>query len=106
VRAKLSLGVVAVALFGVAVASLSGQQSPQRPRLVGYFPQWALYNDSPYLAKELVTSGSARLVDQINYAQGFVANGRGSIADPNTDLNTSFTAKQSIDGRADSGMMF
>src|SRR5262249_21408876 len=42
------------------------------------------------------------LVDQINYAQGFVTNGRCSVADPNADLNFSFTAKQSVNGVADS----
>ena len=74
-----------------------------RPTLVGYFPQWALYDDEPYLVKDLISPRrKAPLVDQINYAQGFVTNGRCSVADPNADLNFSFTAKQSVNGVADS----
>lgn len=75
----------------------------QHPLLVGYFPQWGIYDDQPYLIKDLISPGrKAPLVDQINYAQGFVTNGRCSIADPNADLNYRFTAKQSVNGIADS----
>ena len=74
-----------------------------RPTLVGYFPQWALYDDEPYLVKDLISPGrKVPLLDQINYAQGFVTNGRCSVADPNADLKFSFTAKQSVNGVADS----
>ena len=50
--------------------------------LVGYFPQWGLYYEQPYYVKHLVDNGSAALLDQINYAQGFVSNGKCSVADP------------------------
>jgi chitinase len=75
-----------------------------RPTLVGYFPQWGLYNDDePYLVKNLISpGGKSLLVDQVNYAQGFVTNGGCSVADPNADTNFSFSAKQSVDGVADS----
>lgn len=53
------------------------------PLLVGYFPQWGIYNDPQYLVKNLVSAGGRPLVDQINYAQGFVTGGRCSVADPN-----------------------
>jgi chitinase len=77
--------------------------STQHPLLVGYFPQWGLYDeDKPYTVKSLVDSGSAALLDHLNYAQGFVTNGRCSIADPNADLNYTFTAATSVDGSADS----
>ena len=71
------------------------------PKLVGYFPQWGLYNQPSYLVRDLVNSGGASLLNQLNYAQGFVTNGRCSIADPNADLNTTFTSAQSVDGVAD-----
>ncbi len=82
-------------------SSLHAQTTPHQ-KLVGYFPQWALYNQQPYLVKDLVTSGSIRMLDQLNYAQGFVTNGHCSIADPNADLNATFTAAQSVTGHADS----
>ncbi len=51
--------------------------------------------------KDLVTSGSASLLDQLNYAQGFIVNARCAVADPNADLNLTYTAINSIDGKAD-----
>jgi chitinase len=76
--------------------------APQRPLLVGYFPQWGLYNQPQYLVKNLISGTETPLVDQINYAQGFVTNGHCSIADPNADLNYTFTAAQTVDGTPDS----
>jgi chitinase len=70
------------------------------PKLVGYFPQWGLYNQPQYLVKNLATNSNP-LVDQLNYAQAFVADGHCSIADPNADLNYTFTAAQSVDGKPD-----
>ena len=52
--------------------------------------------------RRLVTSGAADRLDQINYAQGFVTNGRCSVADPNADLNRTFAAADSVNGVADS----
>jgi len=75
---------------------------PQSHRmLVGYFPQWGLYSESPYTVKALVQSRGAATLDQINYAQAFVTNGRCSIADPNADMNYPFTADSSVTGTAD-----
>src|SRR5579863_1527173 len=72
------------------------------PLVVGYFPQWGIYDkQQPYYVKTLVTNGSARRLDQINYSQGSVGGGRCSLADPNADLNTTFTAETSVSGLAD-----
>jgi len=81
-----------------ALESASGPAP--KPALIGYFPQWGIYNQPQYLVKNLAT-GTTPLVDQINYAQGFVTNGHCSIADPNADLNYTFTADQSVDGKPD-----
>lgn len=70
--------------------------------LVGYFPQWGLYSPTPYTVKGLVESRGAAMLDQINYAQAFVTNGRCSIADPNADVNYRFTADSSVSGQSDS----
>jgi chitinase len=71
------------------------------PLLVGYFGQWGLYYDQPYQVKQLVDNGSAALLDQINYAQGFVSDGKCSVADPRADLNTTYAATDSVSGEAD-----
>ena len=85
---------------------LNGQTpvSTARQRLIGYFPQWGLYDEPQYLVKNLVSSHAADLLDQLNYAQGFVTDGRCSIADPHADLNVTFRADQSVDGVADSAL--
>ena len=75
--------------------------APEHPLLVGYFPQWGLYQDHPYRVKDLILNGGAKMLDQINYAQGFVTNRRCSVADPNADLGTAWTAENSVSGVAD-----
>lgn len=72
-----------------------------RPIVVGYLPQWGLYNTPPWLARDLVTSGAASLLDQVDYAQANILNGKCIIADPEADLNHAYTAAMSIDGKAD-----
>src|ERR1700758_4933239 len=72
-----------------------------RPIVVGYFPQWGIYDKQPFYVQTLVANGSAKRLDQINYSQGSVGGGRCSLADPNADLNTGFTARTSVNGRAD-----
>src|SRR5580692_10461064 len=80
---------------------LGAAEIPARQLLVGYFPQWGIYNDPPYYVKDLITSGSAQLLDQLNYAQGHIMNARCAVADPNADLNLTYTAVNSVDGSAD-----
>ena len=82
--------------FAYARAETSQQA---RPILVGYFGQWGVYDH--FFVKNLVTSGAAGQLDQINYSQGAVKGGRCSIADPNADLNLTFAATDSVDGNAD-----
>ena len=71
------------------------------PLLVGYFPQWGLHLAQPFYVKVLVTNKSAEWLDQINYAQGSVRNGRCSLADPDADLSARFTRRNSVNGQAD-----
>lgn len=73
--------------------------APAAPILVGYFGQWGVYDH--FFVKNLLTSGAAGQLDQINYSQGSVKGGRCGIADPNADLNLTFAAENSVNGRAD-----
>ena len=70
-----------------------------RPLLVGYFPQWGVYNQ--YFVKNLVTSGAAGLLDQVDYSQGVIKNNACAIGDPNADLSFVHTAATSLDGKPD-----
>jgi chitinase len=87
--------------FAANPANRTAPAAPAHQRLVGYFPQWGLYNQPQYVVKNLVITGGAAMLDQLNYAQGFVTNGHCSIADPNADLNYTFPAAQSVNGKAD-----
>jgi chitinase len=104
--AAFSLGLICSAVNAQSRSDHDSLAQVTRPpqvhrMLVGYFPQWGLYSDSPYTVKTLVQSHGAAMLDQINYAQAFVTNGRCSIADPNADVNYSFTPESSITGKAD-----
>jgi chitinase len=87
----------------MAVAQEAHSITPQSQHmlLTGYFPQWGLYNNPQYTVKDLVTTGGAGMLDQLNYAQAFVTGGHCSVADPHADMNYTFTAEQSVDGTAD-----
>jgi chitinase len=69
--------------------------------VVGYFLGWAVHAPEPFYLRSLVTSGSAVQLDQINYSQASVQNGRCSLSDPNADISLTFTAAQSVNGHAD-----
>lgn len=94
-----------VAMLCSASAAI-GQTAPSvqtaPPLLTGYFPQWGLYNQPQYLVKNLITPAGTVMLDQLNYAQGFVTDSHCSIADPNADIGYTFNAAQSVDGMPDS----
>jgi chitinase len=98
--ALLSLLLTAPILQPVSLQSQALTES-SAPLLTGYFPQWGLYNEPQYTVKNLANEGGAAMLDQLNYAQGFVTNRHCSIADPNADLNWTFNADQSLTGIAD-----
>ena len=89
---------LACGMAGTELAA-QGAGAAARPLVVGYFGQWGVYSN--YFPRNVLTSGAAAELDQMNYAQGFVTAGRCSVADPNADLNLPFTAENSVDGRAD-----
>jgi chitinase len=99
-----ALALAAVFLLWLQPAARGAQPHGRHrsgPLLVGYFPQWGLYNDPPYRMKDLVANGGAALLDQINYAQAFVTDGQCSVADPKADLGTAYSAADSVNGKAD-----
>ncbi len=88
-----------LALAWISAAPARAADSPSRPLLVGYFPQWGVYNQ--YFVENLIASGAAPLLDQIDYSQGVIRDNRCAIADLNADLSFVHTAAQSVDGKAD-----
>jgi chitinase len=94
-----ALAMVAI-LTAIAPSLLAAPDSaPPLPLLVGYYPQWGVYNQ--YFVKNLVSSGAAELLDQIDYSQGVIKNNACAIGDPNADLSFVHTAATSLDGQPD-----
>ncbi len=77
------------------------QEGAHRPILVGYFGQWGLYSSPQYTLKDLAANNKATMLDQLNYAQGFVTGGRCSVADRNADLDHAFGVAEAVSGQAD-----
>jgi chitinase len=98
--ARLAAGLVAAAILsGLLPSRLHSAEPSPRPLLVGYYPQWGVYGQ--YFVKNLVASGAAALLDQIDYSQGVIKNNACAIGDSNADLSFVHTAANSLDGKAD-----
>lgn len=78
--------------------SATGAASPRQ--VVGYFPQWGVY-DRRYVVSDLVRSGAVNTLTQIDYAQGNICDNACVIADPQADINLAFKPADSVNGVAD-----
>lgn len=74
---------------------------PLHPILVGYFPQSGLSFARPFYVKTLIANGAVVRLNQIDYSQGAVRDGRCSLADPDADLRVRFTRQNSVNGKSD-----
>ena len=83
----------------VALPHVGARRGPRL--LVGYFNNSSFYSPTPFYVKNLLTSGSASKLNQINYASASVKNGRCSLADPDADLQATYNAQNSVNGIAD-----
>lgn len=75
-------------------------QPAQRTEIVGYFPQWGIYNRR-YIPIDLIHSGAVRSLTQLDYSQANISNNACALADPKADTEMVFKAEDSIDGVAD-----
>jgi chitinase len=92
---------VSLLQFTAAFARAKQPAIPRHPLMVAYFPQWGVNSQPQYLVKNLVQSGGASRLDQVNYSQGSVAGGRCSVANPKADLQYSFKDQNSVDSTSD-----
>lgn len=104
-----ALRIGAAAITFAATSALHAQHSTksrahaepaERTEMVGYFPQWAIYNRR-YIPIDLIHSGAIRSITQLDYAQANIRDNACVIADPLADTNMVFKAEDSIDGIAD-----
>lgn len=92
---------ILIALNNAQAERVGSAATPNHPLVVGYFPQWGIYSAHPFYLESLVANGSIKHLDQINFANGFVSNGRCSLGDVHADLDLSFDAQNSVNGVAD-----
>jgi chitinase len=71
----------------------------EHPLVVGYFLGENVRKQ--FFVKNLISSGDISLLDQIDYSQGHIAANLCAIADPEADLNYTFSAENSVDGTPD-----
>jgi chitinase len=97
-----ALTVAALAATPGAASAHDSHGSPGSAyRKVGYFIQWGVY-DRQYYVKNLVTSGQAARLTELNYAFGNVdGHGLCASADPWADYQRTVSAAESVDGVAD-----
>jgi chitinase len=81
-------------------------EEPVDPRIIGYFPEWGVYQ-RPYYVKHVVTAGAAGKLTVLNYAFGVPGPdaATGEIAcridDPFAAYQQTYAAADSLDGLAD-----
>jgi chitinase len=95
----LSAAVPIVAQQGTNAREIPTNHRPQR-RVVGYFPQWGTY--SGYNVNNLVASGSASVLTQVDYAFAALQNGQCVSSDPWADYQQPFSANLTVNNVADS----
>jgi chitinase len=92
---------VAAAMVVPTIAAVPAEAHGDTKRVVGYYTNWSGY-DRNYLVSDLVKTGAAARLTQINYAFGFVdAQGSCIPSDAWADYQRPFTAEQSVNGKAD-----
>lgn len=69
-------------------------------QVIGYFTEGGA-KSGKYTVKDLVSSGAASRLTEINYAFGRVADNQCQIADREAALNHAYSAAESVDGTAD-----
>jgi chitinase len=84
------------------MAASAGHDHPTSHRIVGYYPQWGVYGD--FFIKNLVTSGSAQVLTQVDYAFASLQNNQCVSADTYADYLEPLPADETVDGVADSGV--
>jgi chitinase len=103
-RGKNSFRLVRLSLAGVLCFCTwlsAGQDNAvvEHPLVVGYFLGENVRKQ--FFVKNLISSGDISLLDQIDYSQGHIAANLCAIADPEADLNYTFSAENSVDGTPD-----
>src|SRR5215469_3149510 len=84
----------------VFACGLLSAETPSKFQVIGYFTEGGAQSGS-YTVKNVATSGAATMLTMLDYAFGRVADNQCQIANREAAINHSYTAAQSVDGKAD-----
>ena len=84
----------------VLIAGTALAATPSRFHVIGYFTEDGAQSGR-YTVKNVVTSGAAAMVTELDYAFGRVADNQCQIADREAAINHPYSAAESVDGKAD-----
>ena len=73
----------------------ANQHKPPQRQIIGYFTEGGA-RSGKYTVKDLITSGAAERLTEINYAFGLVADNQCQIADREAALNHAYSAAESV----------
>jgi chitinase len=82
-------------------AAAPAATNPAKPKVVGYFPQWGMFNTPAYNVKNLVTSGTAPLLTHLIYAFSDIENNSCATYDDWADYRQPLPANLALNGVAD-----
>jgi chitinase len=94
-----SIGLLFILILSLQWSLASPQKTSGR-QVIGYFTEGGA-KSGHYTVKNMVTSGAAKLLTEVNYAFGRVVNDRCEIGDREAALNHAYSAADSVDGTAD-----
>ena len=94
-----SVGLLFILILSLQWSFASPPKASGR-QVIGYFTEGGA-KSGHYTVKNMVTSGAAKLLTEVNYAFGRVINDRCEIGDREAALNHAYSAADSVDGTAD-----
>jgi chitinase len=94
-----SIGLLFILILSLQWSFALPQKAAGR-QVIGYFTEGGA-KSGHYTVKNMVTSGAAGLLTEVNYAFGRVVNDRCEIGDREAALNHAYIAADSVDGTAD-----
>jgi chitinase len=101
---SLIFGICCCALLSASqVSAAQDTVTAKHPLVVGYFRGEGIRKQ--FFVKNLIAQGAISRLDQINYSQGKIDGKQCAIADPNVDLNYTFSADDSVDDTSDTPEM-
>ena len=97
--------VLAVSASGCGTSSKTVNTGPPLPNYIvaGYYPEWGVYDTTPFVPKNLVSNGTASRLTHLIYAFATINNNQCALADTYADYQDLLPADETINGAADTG---